>query len=138
VKIQQYIKSQYSNTKSVVMTNSFKTEPFSFKRGVFQGEPLSPIIFLLAFNPVIESLQSEKNLGFQLAGEQVITLPYADDFLLMTTNLKTHQRLMTKINNQILSMGMKLKPSKCRTFSLKSGKPTQVEFQLYLKKTKSI
>ena len=57
-------------------------------------------------------------------------MPYADDFLLMTTNLKTHQRIMNRINSQVESMGMRLKPSKCRTFSLKSGKPSQVVFQL--------
>ena len=105
--VQQYIRSQYENTQSVVVTNKFKSEPFSFKRGVVQGDPLSPIIFLLAFNPVIESLQAEKHLGFHMDGKEFITLPYADDFCLMTTNLRTHQRLMTKIDN----------------FSIKSGKP---------------
>ena len=72
----------------------------------------------------------EKKLGFQLDGKDFITLPYADDFCLMTTNLKTHQRHMSKINTQIQSMCMRLKPSKCRTFSLKSGKPTNVSFHL--------
>ena len=108
----------------------FKTEPFPFKRGGFQGDPLAPIIFLIAFNPILESLELEKKLGFQSDGKDFITLPYADDFCLMTTNLKTHQRLMSKINTQIQSMCMRLKPSKCRTFSLRSGKPTNVSFHL--------
>ena len=66
-KIQNYVKQQYLNTTSVVQTNSFKTKEFSFKRGVFQGDPLSPIIFLLAFNPVLQSLQEEKVSGFNFA-----------------------------------------------------------------------
>ena len=45
------------------------------KRGVFQGDPLSPIIFLIVF---IEFLQSKNDCGFNLNGEKIITLPYAD------------------------------------------------------------
>ena len=59
-----------------------------------------------------------------------ITLPYADDFCLATTNLRTHQRLLNQIQENIESMGMKIKPSKCRSFSLKSGKPSEVNFSI--------
>ena len=37
---------------------------------------------------------------------------------------------MNRINTHINSMGMEHKPSKCRTFTHKSGKPSQVKFQL--------
>ena len=84
--IQNYIREQYKQTTSVVQTGLFKSEEFSFKRGVFQGDPLSPIIFLLAFNPVLKSLQEELGSGYNLRGENFITLPYADDFCLITTN----------------------------------------------------
>ena len=128
--IQNYIREQYKQTTSVVQTGSFKSEEFSFKRGVFQGDPLSPIIFLLAFNPVLKSLQEELGSGYNLRGENFITLPYADDFCLITTNSRTHQRLMNVIDSHIESMGMRIKPSKCRTFSLKSGKPSKVDFNI--------
>ena len=57
-----------------------------------------------------------------------ITLPYADDFCLITTNKRTHQKLINEINNNINSMGMKLKPSKCRSFSLSRGSSKVVDF----------
>ena len=78
--IQYYIHSLYANQKAKVFTQTYSTDPFSFKRGVFQGDPLSPIIFLMVFNPIIEELQRELKHGFDLETEKCITLPYADDF----------------------------------------------------------
>ena len=79
---------------------------------------------------VRQFLQKEENSGFNLKGQNFITLPYADDFCLITTNSRTYQKLMNLIDEHIESMGMRLKPVKCRTFSLKSGKPSKVDFNI--------
>ena len=47
---------------------------------------------------------------------------------MITTDLRTHQRIINKIDEHIKSMGMQLKPTKCRSFSLSSGKPTIKHF----------
>ena len=60
--IQLYINTPHNNQLSRVLTDSFSTDGFPFKRGVFQGDPLSPIIFLMVFNPIIELLQSKNDL----------------------------------------------------------------------------
>ena len=70
----------------------------------------------------------DESFGYTINNKKFITLPYADDFCLITTNKRTHQRLMDKINNNITTMGMKLKPSKCRTFSISSGTPSITDF----------
>ena len=62
--------------------------------------------------------------------EHFVTLPYADDFCLITTDLRTHQRILNQIAEKINSMGMKIKPSKCRSFSNRSGKPSKVNFTI--------
>jgi len=51
--IQLYINTLYNNQISRVFTDNFSTDGFPFKRGVFQGDPLSPIIFLMV---LIQSL----------------------------------------------------------------------------------
>lgn len=61
---------------------------------------------------------------------KVICTPFADDFNLITTHKKTHQNIMDEIHSNTTSMGLKLKPSKCRTFSIVSGKPTPVIFSM--------
>ena len=47
-----YIHSFYSQLSVTVLRNSWETSPIPFQCGVFQGDTLSPMIFLLVFNPL--------------------------------------------------------------------------------------
>ena len=138
--IQYYVNQFYENIKATVQTQAFKTEVFQFKRGVFQGDPLSPIIFLVVFNPILQYLQTQAKYGYSLKEneENFITFPYADDFCLITRDKRTHQRIINEIVKHINSMGMKIKPSKCRSFSIKSGSPETVHFDIEGYKVPSI
>ena len=84
----------------------------------------------MVFNPILEFLQSKAHHVYDLDGKKIITLPYTDDFCLITTNKPTHQRLMNVIDLKIKSIGMKLKPVKCCTFSVRSGSPCDLVFSL--------
>ena len=89
----------------------------------------------MVFNPVLLKLKNvEEKYGYKLHSDKkttpIITLPYADDFCLITTNLKTHQNIINEIHNNINSMGMKLKPSKCRSFSIRSGISANIPFHI--------
>ena len=128
--VQEYFKNFYSQIKSKVTTKSFHTDAFSFKKGVTQGDPMSAIIFILAFQPIIDNLVKNEHFGVLINEKRVITLPYADDFCLMTTDMRVHKRLISEIHSYINSMGMSLKPAKCRSFSLVKGKPTVVDFHI--------
>ena len=88
------------------------------------------MIFLLVFNPILQKLQENSHKGYKLGDISHVTTPYADDFCLISTNLKSHQKLINEIHSQITSMGMKLKPSKCRSFSCSAGKPKVVSFHI--------
>jgi hypothetical protein len=44
--------------------------------------------------------------------------------------MRTQQRILNQIAEKINSMGMKIKPSKCRSFSIRSGKPSKVNFSI--------
>ena len=78
----QYIERLYDSLKGTVKGPNWFSEPFRFKKGVFQGDPLSPIIFLAVFNPIIQHLKiMETQYGYNLNGTKYITLPFADDFV---------------------------------------------------------
>ena len=120
----------YQNLNGTVVTKSWSSANFKFRKGVFQGDPLSPIIFLIVFNPLIERLQQEVKFGFQLQNMSYITTPFADDFNIITTNRRTHQRIINLIDNCCKSMGLKLKPSKCRSLSIVSGSSCDIPFTI--------
>ena len=133
----QYLNFHYRNLESCIVTKSWKTDTFAFKRGVVQGCPVSPLIFLITFNPIIQWLESQKKFRFDLSnGESehfesnIITLPFADDFCLISTNERTQRRLIQEIDSKIRSMGLRLKPIKCRSFSVVSGKSKSVSFSI--------
>ena len=59
-----------------------------------------------------------------------MTAPYADDFCLISTRSTSHQKMISELHTQISSMGMKLKPSKCRSLSLCAGRPEAIPFHI--------
>ena len=78
--IQVYIRQYYSQVKSCVVTKSFRSDIFQFKKGVTQGDPLSTLIFILTFQPILDNIKTEETYGIEINGKLIITLPYADDF----------------------------------------------------------
>ena len=51
-----YVSSLYSSISAHVFTKHWKTQHFSITKGVFQGDTLSPLLFLIAINPIIQSV----------------------------------------------------------------------------------
>ncbi len=58
--IQSYINQVYNNILGKVVTKVWISEEFSFQIEVYQGDPQSLIVFLVAFNPILEKLCSYK------------------------------------------------------------------------------
>ena len=61
-----YINSTYSQLTAYVETKDWSTPCFPISKGVFQGDTLSPLIFLIAFNPVLAAAHSLSTLGFRV------------------------------------------------------------------------
>ena len=139
-----YIISLYSKLEGKVITRDWESELFKFLKGVLKGDSFSGIIFLIIFNPLIEYIKHHsKTHGYQLSTidkgvKSVVTTPFADDFNVITQNKSMHQKLITDIAEKIKSMGLELKPQKCRSLSIEKGKVEKVTFVLEDENNKDI
>lgn len=61
-----------------VTSKSWETPPVPFQRGVFQGDTMSPIVFLLTFNPLLKLsalLNQDHGYKFDLPLQHSESLP---------------------------------------------------------------
>ena len=127
--IVNYIRSFYKTLRGRVKTHDWETEIFNFLKGTFQGDPFSGTIFLITFNPLIEFIKRFKvKQGYKIRETHVITTPFADDFNLISNNQKHHQQLIHEVVEKAETMGLNFKHTKCRSLSICSGSPTNVNF----------
>ena len=81
--VRSYISSAYSQLTARVVTKNWSTPNFTISRGVFQGDTLSPLIFLITFNPIIQLAQSLSTCGFRfkLSDPTIQELPKVNSYL---------------------------------------------------------
>ena len=76
----------YKHSSSCVTNNGFTTGPFSLGRGVREGDPLSPYLFILTLETLAIRITEDSNIRGLKIGHEVIKLSlFADD---MTCILK--------------------------------------------------
>merc|ERR1712015_14866 len=68
-------------------------ENVRFYRGIFQGDSLSPILFILAINPV-STLINQRCHGYRMNGVTVTHQLYMDDFKGYTDTPENLQKLV--------------------------------------------
>ena len=66
IAISSYVSDMYSKLSASISTKLWSTPEFAITRGVFQGDTLSPMLFLLCFNPIISFIQQLPTCGFYL------------------------------------------------------------------------
>ena len=99
-KILKWIELLYTNPTAHVTTNSNLSSPLALERSTLQGFPLSPLLFILAIEPLAMSIRAKANLsGITIGDHEHRILFYADDVILFLSNLSNSvQTLLHLIN----------------------------------------
>ena len=81
------IKSLYRNPVANVKLNSLNTDWFDITSGVRQGDSLSPTLFGLFINDLVQDLNN-MNLGIPIGNDSISILLFADDIVKMEIESK--------------------------------------------------
>jgi len=95
-------------------------------RGVRQGCPLSMALFCIGINPVLSKIESIRTGGLLSEGYSIKCLVYADDVMLLSSDLDNLQTLTDCFSKNVKPLGMKLRPDKCSVLDLPYRKDTSL------------
>ena len=117
------IKALYSGLQAKVLTSEWETPAFPLQIGVYQGDPLSVVIFNTVMNTLVDTLQSRLDLGYHISNSKhkVNVLQYADDTCLVADSPASCQHLLTLSSDWLQWANMKAKVPKCHCLSLKGS-----------------
>ena len=83
----------YSDATTMFKTKDGSTARINLLAGVKQGCPLSPLLFNIVMNELIEEIQAA-NLGMRVAGELVGVMAFADDLVLLAEDEYTMKKIL--------------------------------------------
>ena len=76
----QWVKSLYLNTQSCIINNGHCSNFFNVYRGVRQGDPLSPYLFILSLELMSAAIKYDPHInGMKINNSEYLLSQYADD-----------------------------------------------------------
>ena len=89
-----WVKTMYNGISSCVMNGGFSTGYFDIERGVRQGDPLSPYLFLLVIETMAHALRNDKDIkGVEFDNSEIRQILYADDMTMFVRNESSIKRI---------------------------------------------
>ena len=114
------IKCIYNKVQACVKLSSTSelSDFFDVTVGLKQGQPLSPLLFILFINDIAENLDfdSYKDSDLELLSKYLIL--FADDLVLFTTNPVSLQAQIDSIVKYSESWGLEINVKKVKTLQL--------------------
>ena len=120
--VRELIYHYYDELFVRIKTKQWNSDWFMFQIGLFQGCPLSVVLFLIVFNLLLDLLKTKQHLGYQVKNIEILQLQkaHADDLTLVAKNEPGCKELLHLVETFLnWTRTMKAKPSKCRSLAMR-------------------
>ena len=117
------IRSLYDGFQTGVTTKEYTTPFINIEKGVLQGDCLSPLLFNLCINSLIQSIKTKEfeQLGYRCS--KLLSpkhwLQFADDAIAVSATEFENQTLVNAFFRWCNWAKMTIRPDKCQSFALK-------------------
>lgn len=90
----RWVETFYSNITSCIINNGTLTASFEINRGVRQGDPLSPYLFIIAVELLAVAIRSCSEInGIKIDAKEFKMVQYADDLTAFVSDIRSAQHL---------------------------------------------
>lgn len=106
------LKTIYSNSQARIQLETLGSK-FCIKRGVRQGDPLSPKLFSAVLESIFRNLNWE-GFGLNINGSKLNHLRFADDLVLFEENPEILEKMIQDLNTESKKIGLQMNPRKTK------------------------
>ena len=118
---QRWVETIYNNALSCVFNGSKSTGYFKIEKGVRQGDPLSPYLFILCIEILAHAIRKDTEiLGLPFGTTEVKQVLYADDITLLVQDIESIRRLERVFDRFKQVSGLALNKDKTKLLQLGS------------------
>ena len=131
----RWVKLFYNNIDAVVNVNGYFTDPFPIERGVKQGDPISPYLFILCAEVLAEYIRKNENIKGIVIGktEHKISM-LADDtniFMKYCKESLDHVLLSLEQFSRVSGLIINFEKSSAYCIGMKNAKELDVKNRIY-------
>ena len=127
IKFMKYSMNTWKTTLHLPQKNgSAESLEMPIRRGIFQGDSFSPLLFCIALIPLSRILDNIEG-GFKMASTTISHLFYMDDLKLYAKDDETLCKMVSATNSFSKDIHMSFGIEKCAKVSLKRGKQVKAE-----------
>ena len=126
--IEDLLKRSMADWKTLLTGNGKTLAEVEIRRGIFQGDTLSPLLFVVAMIPLTLLLR-RKEMGYRFgeSGRKINHLLFMDDLKLFGRNRKEIESLCTVVHKFSTDIGMEFGMDKCAVLEMRQGGKVKCE-----------
>ena len=124
----RWVKTLYKNVQSCVINNGLTTDYFALERGVRQGDPLSPYLFVVVVETLAMAIRQNTAIkGITIGKEETKLLQYVDDATAVLSDMDSARALFTLLDVFKELSGLRINSSKTEGMWIGSSRSNKLK-----------